>query len=165
MARALAAGRVLAVDHPIPYRSGRMPGGRARELMQAHIRTVMSGHVITSQPEDSLLDVARELATHTIGAVPVVDGHARLIGIVSTTDVVSLLHDEKRLDNMSVGDVMTANPIAIDEFATANEAVGLMRNASIRHLPVTREGRLVGMVTAGDLIRHLLKNYPEPDVA
>jgi len=40
-----------------------------------------------------------------------------------------------------------------------------MRNAAIRHLPVTREGRIVGMVTAGDLIRHLLKNYPEPEVA
>jgi len=91
-----------------------MPRGRARELMQAHIRTVMSGHVITTEPEDSLLDVARQLATHTIGAVPVVDRHARLIGIVSTTDVVNLLHDEKRLDNMVVRDVMTPNPIAID---------------------------------------------------
>ena len=142
-----------------------MMRGSANELLQAHIRTVMSGHVITTEPEDSLLDVARELAAHTIGAVPVVDRHARLIGIVSTTDVVNLLHDEKRLDAMVVRDVMTANPISIDEFATATEAIGLMRNASIRHLPVTREGRLVGMVTAGDLIRHLLKNYPEPEVA
>jgi CBS domain-containing protein len=133
--------------------------------MQAHIRTVMTGHVITTGPEDSLLGAARELATHGIGAVPVVDAHTRLIGIISTADLVNLLHDEKHLDAMTARDVMTANPIAIDEFATADEAIGLMRNASIRHLPVTREGRLVGMVTAGDLIRHLLKNYPEPEVA
>jgi len=142
-----------------------MPRGRAKELMQAHIRTVMSGHVITAAPDDSLVDVARELAAHTIGAVPVVDDHHRLVGIISTTDLVNLMHDEKRLDTMVVRDVMTADPISIDEFATADEAIGLMRNASIRHLPVTREGRLVGMVTAGDLIRHLLKNYLAPEVA
>jgi len=142
-----------------------MPRGRAKELMQAHIRTVMSGHVITAALDDSLVDVARELAAHTIGAVPVVDDHNRLVGIISTTDLVNLMHDEKRLDAMIVRDVMTTDPISIDEFATADEAIGLMRNAAIRHLPVTREGRLVGMVTAGDLIRHLLKNYPEPEVA
>jgi CBS domain-containing protein len=133
--------------------------------MQAHIRTVMSGHLIISAPTDSLVDVAREIAAHGIGAVPVVDKETRLLGIISTTDLVNLLHDEKRLDGMVAQDVMTADPISIDEFATADEAIGLMRNAMIRHLPVTREGRLVGMVTAADLIRHLLNNYSEPDVA
>lgn len=133
--------------------------------MQAHIRTVMRGHLIITAPTDSLVDVAREIAAHGIGAVPVVDKETRLLGIISTTDLVNLLHDEKRLDGMVAEDVMTADPISIDEFATADEAIGLMRNAMIRHLPVTREGRLVGMVTAADLIRHLLTNYPEPDVA
>src|SRR5690348_12805999 len=128
-----------------------MPRGRAKELMQAHIRTVMSGHVITAALDESLVEIARELAAHTIGAVPVVDDHNRLVGIISTTDLVNLMHDEKRLDAMIVRDVMTTDPISIDEFATADEAIGLMRNAAIRHLPVTREGRLVGMVTAGDL--------------
>jgi len=142
-----------------------MPRGRAKALMQAHIRTVMNGHLITAAPMDSLVDVAQEIAAHDIGAVPVVDAEQRLVGIISTTDLLNLLHDEKRLDAMVARDVMTVDPISIDEFATADEAIGLMRNALIRHLPVTREGRLVGMITAGDLIRHLLKNYPTPEVA
>jgi signal-transduction protein with cAMP-binding, CBS, and nucleotidyltransferase domain len=142
-----------------------MPRGGAKELMQAHIRTVMSGRLITTGPADSLVDVAREIAAHGIGAVPVVDRDQRLLGIISTSDLVNLLHDEQRLDAKMASDVMTADPISIDEFATADEAIGLMRNALIRHLPVTREGRLVGMVTAADLIRHLLKNYPAPEVA
>jgi signal-transduction protein with cAMP-binding, CBS, and nucleotidyltransferase domain len=142
-----------------------MPRGGAKELMQAHIRTVMSGHLITTGPADSLVDVAREIAAHGIGAVPVVDRDQRLLGIISTSDLVNFLHDEKRFDEKTAADVMTADPISIDEFATADEAIGLMRNALIRHLPVTREGRLVGMVTAADLIRHLLKNYPAPEVA
>jgi CBS domain-containing protein len=142
-----------------------MPRTRAKALLQAHIRTVMSGHLITALPTDSLVDVAREIEAHNIGAVPVVDTDHRLVGIISTTDLVNLLHDEKRLDAMVASDVMTSDPISIDEFATAEEAIGVMRNALIRHLPVTREGRLVGIVTAADLIRHLLKNYSSPDVA
>ena len=133
--------------------------------MQAHVRAVMNGHLVTVAPDDSLVDVAAQIAEHGISAVPVVDADHNLRGIVSTTDLVNLLHDEKRLDGMTARDVMTPDPISIDEFATADEAIGLMRNALIRHLPVTREGRLVGMVTAADLIRHLLKNYPSPDVA
>ena len=133
--------------------------------MQAHVRAVMDGHLVTVAPDDSLVDVAAQIAEHGISAVPVVDADHNLRGIVSTTDLVNLLHDEKRLDGMTARDVMTPDPISIDEFATADEAIGLMRNALIRHLPVTREGRLVGMVTAADLIRHLLKNYPSPDVA
>ena len=133
--------------------------------MQAHVRAVMDGRLVTVAPTDSLVDVAAQIAEHGISAVPVVDADHYLRGIVSTTDLVNLLHDERRLDSMTARDVMTADPISIDEFATADEAIGLMRNALIRHLPVTREGRLVGMVTAADLIRHLLKNYPSPDVA
>jgi CBS domain-containing protein len=75
------------------------------------------------------------------------------------------MHDGARLDDRVAREVMSASPISIDEFATADEAIGIMRNALVRHLPVTREGRLVGFVTAADLIAHLLKNYPAPDVA
>ncbi len=142
-----------------------MPRGRAKELMQAHIRAVMHGHLVTAAPTDLLVEVAGHIAAHGIGAVPVVDGEHRLLGIVSTGDLVYLLHDGKRLDGLTAQDVMTRDPIAIDEFAPVDEAIGVMRNAQIGHLPVTREGRLVGMLTSADLIRHLLQNYAGPDVA
>ena len=133
--------------------------------MQSHVREIMSGHLITARPDDPLIDVAREISAHAIGAVPIIDADHRLVGIVSTSDLVNLLHDGDRLDTRSARDVMSAEPISIDEFATADEAIGLMRNALLRHLPVTREGRLVGLVTSADLINHLLKNYPAPEVA
>jgi CBS domain-containing protein len=133
--------------------------------MEAHVRTIMSGHIITVGPDDELLDACREIAAHGIGAVPVVDKDQHLVGIVSTTDLVNLFHDGGKLEGKLVREVMSVVPIAIDEFATADEAIGVMRNALIRHLPVTREGKLVGILTASDLIRHLLKSYPAPDVA
>ena len=138
---------------------------RVRELLQAHVRAVMNARLITCAPDDPLVDVAREIAAHGIGAVPVVDKEQRLLGIVSTTDLINMIHDGGRLDGRLARDVMSSAPISIDEFATADEAIGLMRNGQIRHLPVTRKGRLVGLVAAADLIRHLLKNYPAPQVA
>jgi len=135
------------------------------EIVQAHIRTVMNGQVITVGPDTPLLDVAREIAAHGIGAVPVVDADEHLLGLVSTSDVVGILLESQSLENKTARDAMSMEPPAIDEFATAEEAIEVLRNALIRHLPVTREGRLVGLVTASDLIRHLLKHHPAPEVA
>ena len=125
----------------------------------------MNGHLVTVGPEDSLVDVARELASRDIGAIPVMDRDHRLVGLVATTDLVNLLHDRQSLEGKAARDAMNAEPISIDEFATADEAIGVMRNALIHYLPVVREGKLVGMVTSQDMIRHLLKNYPDPEVA
>ena len=77
---------------------------------------------------------------------------------------MNLLHDGT-LDGKVARDAMTVEPISIDEFATADEAIGVIRNALVHQLPVVREGRLVGMVTSTDLIRHLLKSYFDPEVA
>jgi CBS domain-containing protein len=140
-------------------------GSKAGEILQAHIRAVMNGQIITVEPETPLIDVAREIAAHGIGAVPVVDRDQHLLGLVSTSDLVAHLQVGGDLDGKTARDAMSAEPPAIDEFATAEEAIDVLRNALIRHLPVTREGRLVGLVTASDLIRHLLKQYPAPEVA
>jgi CBS domain-containing protein len=142
-----------------------MRGSKVQEILQAHIRTVMNAQVVTVTPDTSLLDVAREIGAHGIGAVPVIDSEHRLLGLVSTSDLVNLLQQGNGLENRTARDAMSPEPPAIDEFATAEEAVDVLRNALIRHLPVTREGRLVGLVTASDLIRHLMKQYPAPEVA
>lgn len=136
-----------------------------RELLESHIRAVMNGQIITVGPDTPVLDVAREIAAHGIGAVPVVDEGQRLLGLVSTSDLVALLQESETLETKTARDAMSQEPPSIDEFATAEEAIDVLRNALIRHLPVTREGKLVGLVTASDLIRHLLKHYPAPEVA
>jgi len=133
--------------------------------MQAHVRTLMNDQLITVFPEDTLVDVAREIAAHGIGAVPVVDNEQSLVGILSTSDLVRLLHKGGRLEGKLARDTMSPEPISIDEFATVDEAIGVMQNAQIRHLPVVREGRLVGLVTDADLIRHLMRSNLAPEVA
>jgi CBS domain-containing protein len=138
---------------------------QAGEVLHAHIRTLMNGQVITVTPDTPLIDVAREIAAHGIGAVPVVDNEQRLLGLVSTSDLVSFFREGPELEFKTARDAMHLEPMSIDEFATAEEAIEVLRDGGIRHLPVTREGRLVGLVTASDVIRHLLKKHPAPEIA
>ena len=133
--------------------------------MHAHIRTLMNGQLVTVGPEVPLLDVAREIAAHDIGAVPVVDEHENLLGLVSTSDVVAFFQERGTLEGKIARQAMSAEPPVIDEFATAEEAMSVLRDARVRHLPVTREGRLVGLVWASDVIRHILAHHPAPEVA
>lgn len=136
-----------------------------RSLLKAHIRTVMNDEVVTVGPETLLVDVAREVAAHKIGAVPVIDRRKKLVGIISTSDLVVFLHKGGKLDAKAARDVMTKKLVAIDEFAPSEEAIGVLRDAHVHYLPVTRAGKLVGMVAASDLLRHLLQSYPAPDIA
>jgi CBS domain-containing protein len=142
-----------------------MPRRATPELMQEHIRNVMSHDLLTVAPDDALVEVTREIARCGADAALVVDPDGRLIGIVSTTDLVHLLHDGGHLQDRCVRDVMSANPIAIDEFSPVEEAIDVMRQAGIRHLPVSRAGTLIGLVTATELIQHLVSSHPAPDVA
>ena len=136
------------------------------ETLQAHIRTLMNAQVVMVGPDTPLIDVAREIAAHGIGAVPVVDEEQRLLGLVSTSDLVGLLHDGRRLrgqDGARRDERRAARDRRVRDRRGRRSTS--LRNALIRHLPVTREGRLVGLVTASDLIRHLLKHHPAPEVA
>ena len=133
--------------------------------MKAHIRSVMNSDVVTVGPDTPLVDVARQVAAHKIGAVPVVDRRKKLVGIISTSDLVAFLHDGGRLDVTVARVVMTKKLVAIDEFALVEEAVAAIRNADIHYLPVTRAGKLVGMVGASDLMAHFLQSYAAPDIA
>jgi len=126
---------------------------------------VMSDHLFAVGPDTALVDVAREIDAHDVGAVPVVDRRQKLLGIVSSSDLVAFVHDGGKLDAKLARDIMTKEVVAIDEFAPAEEAIGVLRRAKIHYLPVTRAGTLVGMVNAQDLIRHILQIYPAPDIA
>ena len=90
-------------------------------------------------PDADLIDVAREIGRHGIGAVPVVDDEQRLLGLVSTSDLVGLLHERPGLDGKTARDAMSVEPPAIDEFATAEEAIEV--SAERAHPPPAGDAR------------------------
>ncbi|ALN73216.1 CBS domain-containing protein [Aureimonas sp. AU20] len=115
--------------------------------------------VATVDPAQSVADVIEALHTRRIGALLALDADNRLLGIVSERDVVRLLAEQgANALARSVGDVMTRSLVTIAEEATIDEAMGLMTQGRFRHLPVVRDGRCVGIVSIGDIVKRRIQD-------
>jgi CBS domain-containing protein len=109
--------------------------------------------VIQVQPTDSVLAVVRLLADQKIGCVPVVED-GRVVGIFSERDLVYRVSlDGAAALERSVGEVMTAPAITIDDQTPVMSGLSLMTRRRIRHLPVVVDGVLAGMISIGDLVK------------
>jgi CBS domain-containing protein len=109
--------------------------------------------VVSVRPDDTVLHALGVMAEHDIGAVVVLED-AALIGILTERDYarkVVLLGRSSR--ESAIRDVMTSKVICIDPEDTIDSCMSLMTSKRVRHLPVKRGGRVVGLVSIGDLVQ------------
>ena len=122
------------------------------------VSTILGGKgraVITAGPKDKVETVVKLLAEKKIGAVVVVSASGAIMGIVSERDIVRhLATDGVAMMAMSVESVMTKNVRTAREQETEADLMTLMTEHRIRHLPVVTNGKLVGMVSIGDVVKH-----------
>jgi CBS domain-containing protein len=109
--------------------------------------------IIHATRDQSVRDVVRLLCDHRIGAVLVMDGD-RVAGVLSERDVVRELNAEGAgvLDR-PVSDIMTVDVVTVDPAESVTGALSRMTRRRIRHLPVVSGGRVVGIVSIGDLVK------------
>lgn len=118
------------------------------------VKDIMSDKVISVSPEESATVAARMLARYNIGALPVCTTEGRLRGVVTDRDIVlRCVATEEEPERMKVSELMTRRVISVDANEPAENAAELMAREQIRRLPVERNGRLVGMVSLGDLAK------------
>ena len=111
--------------------------------------------VITVQAHQTMEEVARMLAEHRIGAVVVSDGGRAIKGILSERDIVRAVatHGAHALeDTMSMH--MTANVVTCGPSARIPDIMAAMTAGKFRHMPVEEDGRLVGIISIGDVVKH-----------
>jgi CBS domain-containing protein len=112
--------------------------------------------VVTIDKERSVLEAARSLVQHNIGALVVTEGD-RPKGIITERDILRLTaRDPGGIAGHSVEAVMTRDLVTATPDDDLSEAMGVMTHRRIRHLPVMNERRLVGIVSIGDLINACL---------
>jgi len=124
--------------------------------MKGHARSIMTSRVASVGPDTPLADLARLLAAGGLSGAPVVDRDGHVIGFVSETDLVNALL-EGREGHTPATSLMSTPVITVDEFDRTDDVMRLLREHDIHHLPVVREGRLVGIVTPADVIRFLVE--------
>ncbi len=102
--------------------------------------------------QDTVLDAAKNMTKLNIGAIVVVDGDDNLVGIVTERDMTRRVM-AAGLDPRAtaLGDIMTKNPDTLAPGDSALDALELMRLREYRHLPVTEDRKVVGMVSVRDL--------------
>lgn len=123
------------------------------------------GHEVVSIAADARVrDAVALLAGRRIGAVPVIEGD-RVAGVFSERDVIYCLaaDGESALDR-TVGEVMTEPAMTVTPKDAALAALSLMTRRRIRHLPVIEDGRMVGLVSIGDLVKYRIERI-EADAA
>jgi CBS domain-containing protein len=105
---------------------------------------------VTLPPKATIKDACRRMRQHRVGAVLVTEGEA-LVGIFTGRDAVHrVLAEGRSAARTKLFEVMTPNPKTLPPHKTAIDALRLMEDARIRHVPVVDEGRLLGIVSRFD---------------
>ena len=109
--------------------------------------------LLTVPPEETTRDAARRMIAHNVAAVLVVDGGGTLLGIFTERDLLRRVVAESRdPDRTSVASVMTKTPHVVTPEATVLEAMRVMQERRVRHLPVTVDGQAVGVISIRDFL-------------
>lgn len=116
--------------------------------MNVKVHDLMTESVLTTESDVSIDQVRSILQENRIGAIPVVDSEGRPVGIVSATDLVPSLQGDS-----SVKEIMTEKVYVVPKYDDVSIAARIMRNHDIHRLVVTHEQKVVGMITAFDLLK------------
>jgi CBS domain-containing protein len=152
-------------------------------LSEVPVTDIMTRDVVSFASDETVEVAMRRLVDAGVDAGPVVDGDGRVVGILSTGDLVveearlhfptivnflgvnvTLPFDKKSLDESvakalgsTVGEVMTADPECLPEGSTVQDAATLLHDHNVSRLPVVdAAGRLVGIVARGDIVRAII---------
>ena len=115
------------------------------------VREVMSPDVATVASDASVSDAAKVMVKGGFGSVIIVHGKL-LVGILTERDVLRAAANETDLSTASVEDWMTPDPETAEPDLETEDAAGMMLSRGFRHLPVTQDGDLVGIVSLRDVL-------------
>ena len=118
------------------------------------VRDLMNPSVVSITPNESAALAARLLSRHNLGALPVCGDDGGLRGIVTDRDIVlRCVAAEEDPAQVPVRDIMTRNCATVSPADDPREATRVMADKQVRRLPVLQDGKVVGMVSLGDLAR------------
>ncbi len=130
-----------------------------RAMTVAAILAEKGREVVTIGPEETVADATALLGEHRIGAAVVTDRNGRILGIVSERDIVAALaeHGAESL-HRNVRSIMTSKVVTCQERDTLDAVMTRMTRGRFRHLPVVEDGRMVGVISIGDVVKRRIED-------
>ncbi len=127
-------------------------------MLIAQILAGKGSKVIATRPDATIAKVAGVLKQKRIGALVVTDADGRLCGIISERDLARGLADHgAALLEMKVAQLMTADVVTCAPDDGLETLMQTMTERRFRHLPVVRDGELIGIISIGDVVKHRLQ--------
>ena len=140
-----------------------------------NVGDIMTADVIAVGPETSVHKAARLMSDHGVSGLPVVDAEGRVLGLVTEGDLIlrqaapratpwwrrffaepeTLAREYQKAAGTTVGEVMTRTVVSVSPAIDIGTAAGILHDQGFRRLPVVRDGRLVGILSRGDLVKAL----------
>jgi CBS domain-containing protein len=118
------------------------------------LKAKASTEVITIAPDATVRDLIKTLAEHNVGALIVSNDGTSVDGIVSERDVVRKLNEDEDILSAPVEQIMTSMVASCEGTDDVHALMKLMTERRIRHVPVLSNGKLTGVISIGDVVKH-----------
>jgi CBS domain-containing protein len=116
----------------------------------------------TLTEKDTLKTASNKLQTHNVGVMPVLSEHDKsVIGIISERDLARYIYKDEFSSELLVTKIMTRNIISCNLNTSVTELMEIISNHKIRHIPIIEEKKLLGIVSIGDVVNHIIEQYKD----
>ena len=116
----------------------------------------------TLTEKDTLKTASEKIQKHNVGVMPVVnEREENVIGIISERDLARYIHKDEFKSDLLVSTIMTKNIISCNLNTSVTELMEMISSHKIRHIPIIEEKKLLGIVSIGDVVNHIIEQYKE----
>ena len=130
-----------------------MPGKLVSRMSQRECFTLLE--------IDTVKTASQKLDEKKIGCMPVLDKNKNVIGIISERDLSQFIYKERFNSSLSVSQIMTKDIVSCDMNTSVTELMNEMTEKKIRHILVMEDKKLLGIVSIGDVVNHLIAKIKE----
>ena len=116
----------------------------------------------TLTDKDTLKIASEKFQKHNVGAMPVLNERDKtVIGIVSERDLAQHIHRDEFKSDLLVDKIMTKNIVSCNLNNSVTELMEIISSHKIRHIPIIEEKKLLGIVSIGDVVNHIIEQYKD----
>ena len=115
----------------------------------------------TLSETDTVKTASQSLHEKKVGCMPILDKKKNVVGIISERDLSRLIYTEKFNMNLPISNIMSKNLISCDLNTSVTELMNKMTEKKIRHILIMEENKLLGIVSIGDVVIHLINKIKE----
>jgi CBS domain-containing protein len=126
-----------------------------------HLLQGKGNAIYSIAPDAPVLDAIKHMAEHRIGALLVMHGE-QLVGVMSERDYArKVILQGRSSSQTAVSDIMSSNPLTVGPDTDVFDCMRLCTDSRIRHLPVVQDGKVVGVISIGDLVKAVIDAQAE----